>query len=42
MQEPFTVFDDLCADFGLSQLRDSLSVSLQTCLMEGDIFRDCG
>ena len=40
MQEPFTVLEDLCTDFSLGQLRDSLSESLEICLMEDDIFRD--
>lgn len=39
-QEPFTVLEDLCADFGLGQLRDSLSETLEICLTEDDIFRD--
>ena len=42
MQEPFTVPEDLCAGFGLGQLRDSLWESLEICLMEDDIFRDAG
>lgn len=40
MQEPFTVLEDLCTDFGLGQIRDPLSESLEICLMEDDIFRD--
>ena len=40
MQEPFTVLEDLCTDFSLGQLRNSLSESLEICLMEDDIFRD--
>jgi hypothetical protein len=40
MQEPFTVLEDLCTDFSLGQLRDSLSESLEICLTEDDIFRD--
>jgi hypothetical protein len=40
MHEPFTVLEDLCTDFRLDQLRDSLSESLEICLMEDDIFRD--
>ena len=40
MQEPFTVLEDLCTDFGLGQLRDSLSGTLEICLTEDDIFRD--
>jgi len=40
MQEPFTVLEDLCTDFSLGHLRDSLSESLEICLMEDDIFRD--
>jgi hypothetical protein len=40
MQEPFTVLEDLCTDFSLDHLRNSLSESLEICLMEDDIFRD--
>ena len=40
MQNPFTVLEDLCTDFSLGQLRDSLSETLEICLMEDDIFRD--
>ena len=34
------MLEDLCTDFSLSQLRNSLSESLEICLMEDDIFRD--
>ncbi|MEO7049692.1 MAG: hypothetical protein ABI091_30595 [Ferruginibacter sp.] len=40
IQEPFTVLEDLCTDFSLGQLRNSLSETLEICLMEDDIFRD--
>ena len=40
MQEPYNVLEDLCTDFSLGQLKDSLSESLDICLMENDIFRD--
>lgn|GEM_PF-1482380 len=42
MQEPFTVLEDLCTDFSLGQLRNSLSESLEICLTDDDIFRDAG
>ena len=40
IREPFSILEDLCADFSLSQLRNSLSETLEICLMEDDIFRD--
>ena len=40
IQEPFSILENLCSDFSLGQLRNSLSETLETCLMEDDIFRD--
>jgi hypothetical protein len=40
IQKPFTVLEDLCTDFGLGQIRDSLSETLEICLTEDDIFHD--
>ena len=42
IQEPFSILEDLCADFSLGQLRNSLLETLEICLTEDDIYRDAG
>ena len=42
IQEPFSIFEDLCTDFNLGQLRNYSSESLEICLTEDDIYRDAG